>query len=64
MKQNFSPAKKIVGGLKKILKKIIGLLIIVLVLAFVGYHFYSVGSLVKNFKSTTGLQSPAPSKTK
>lgn len=38
-------------------KKGIGMLALCLVLVFIGYHLYSVGSLLKNIKKTAGISS-------
>jgi hypothetical protein len=45
----------LLNGVKLGVKKIIGFAIVVLILAFIGYHLYSVATLAKNFKKSTGI---------
>jgi capsular polysaccharide biosynthesis protein len=45
---------KIVRGLRTVVKKSLGFIVVVLILAFISYHFYSVFVLAKNFNKATG----------
>jgi len=49
--------KHLLGSVKLAIKKVIGFVIVILILAFIGYHLYSVASLAKNFKKSTGINS-------
>ena len=52
-----SSGRTLTNRIKSVVNKLLGILVVVLVLAFIGYHLYSIAGFAKDFRTTTGISS-------